>query len=36
MNKQGTRLRQHEIASEGKYPKRFIPKLVFLERVKGE
>jgi len=36
VNKQGTRLRQHEIASDGKHPKRFIPKLMFLERGRGE
>ena len=36
VNKQGTRLRRHEIASSGKHPKRLIPKLMFLDRSKGE
>ncbi len=36
VNKQGTRLRRHEIASSGKHPKRFIPKLMYLEKAKGE
>ena len=35
VNKQGTRLRRHEIASK-KQPKGFIPRLMFLDRAKGE
>lgn len=30
-NKQGTRLRRHEIASDGRHPNRFIPKLMFVD-----
>jgi hypothetical protein len=36
VNKQGTRLRRHELASSGKHPKRFIPHTMYLERGKGE
>jgi hypothetical protein len=36
VNKEGTRLRRHEIASSGKHPKRFIPGLMYVERGKGE
>ncbi len=36
VNKQGTRIRRHEIASDGKHPKRFFPKLMFLDKAKGE
>jgi hypothetical protein len=36
VNKQGTRLRRHEIASSGKHPKRLIPSPMYLERAKGE
>jgi hypothetical protein len=36
VNQQGTRLRRHEIASDGKYPKRYFPRLIYLERGKGE
>ena len=36
VNKQGTQLRRHELASSGKHPKRFFPKLMYLERAKGE
>jgi hypothetical protein len=36
VNKQGTRLRRHELASSGQYPKRYFPKLMYLERAKGE
>ena len=32
VNKQGTRLRRHEVASAGKHPKRFIPGLMYLEK----
>ncbi len=36
VNVQGTRLRRHEIASAGKHPKKFFPKLMYLERARGE
>lgn len=36
VNKQGIRLRRHELDSSGKYPKRFFPKTIYLERSKGE
>lgn len=36
VNKQGTRLRRHKVASSGKYPKRFIPDLMYIEKAKGE
>ncbi len=36
VNKQGVRLRRHELASSGKHPKRFFPKVIYLERAKGE
>jgi len=36
VNKQGTRIRRHEIESEGRHPKRFIPNEMFLERHKRE
>ncbi len=36
VNKQGTRLRRHELSSSGKYPKRFFPSLMYVERGKGE
>lgn len=32
VNKQGTRLRRHELMSIGKHPKRFFPKTIYLER----
>jgi hypothetical protein len=32
VNMQGTRIRRHEIASNGKHPKRYFPGLIFLER----
>ncbi len=32
VNKQGTRLRRHEVASAGKHPKRFFPGLMYLEK----
>jgi len=35
VNKQGVRIRRHEVASSGKQPKRFIPRLIYLERTKG-
>lgn len=36
VNKQGTRLRRHEVASSGKHPKKFIPKMMYVEKAKGE
>ena len=36
VNKQGTRLRRHEIESSGSHPKRFFPKQMHLEKSKGE
>ena len=36
VNIQGTHLRHHEIMSSGKHPKRFFPRVMFLERGKGE
>jgi hypothetical protein len=36
VNIQGSRIRRHEVASSGKYPKRAIPGLMYLERGKGE
>lgn len=36
VNKQGTRLRRHEVVSDGKHPKRFIPGQIFVERAKRE
>ena len=36
VNKQGTRLRRHEISSKGRHPKRFIPGLMYLDKAKGE
>ncbi len=32
VNIQGTRLRQHEITSAGKHPRRFVPTLMYLEK----
>ena len=36
VNKQGTRLRRHEILAEGRHPQGFIPRSMFVERHKGE
>ncbi len=36
VNKQGTRLRRHEIVSSGNHPKRLIPPLMYVEKAKGE
>lgn len=35
VNRQGTRIRRHEVTSSGKHPKRFIPALMYLESGKG-
>lgn len=32
VNKSGTRLRQHEIVSTGRHPKRYFAKLIFLDK----
>lgn len=36
VNKQGTRLRRHEVTSSGKHPKRFFPRLMYVDKAKGE
>jgi hypothetical protein len=36
VNKQGTRLRRHEVSSSGKHPKGLVPGLMYVEKGKGE
>jgi len=36
VNKQGTRLRRHELSSTGKHPKKLIPGLMYVEKGRGE
>lgn len=36
VNKQGTRLRRHELTSAGQHPKRYFPTTMYLEKAKGE
>ena len=36
VNKQGTRLRRHDVTSSGKHPKRFFPRLMYVDKAKGE
>lgn len=36
VNKSGTRLRRHEVESDGKHPKKFFPRTVFLEKSKDQ
>ena len=36
VNKQGARLRRHEVVSSGKHPKRFVPSLMYLEKARKE
>ena len=36
VNKQGTRLRRHELTSSGKHPKRFFPRFMYVDKSKGE
>lgn len=36
VNKQGTRIRRHELESSGRHPKRFFPTVVYLERSRGD
>lgn len=31
VNKQGTRIKRHEISSDGQHPKKYFPRLIFLE-----
>ena len=35
VNKQGVRLRRHEVASSGKFPKHLFPSLMYVEKGKG-
>lgn len=35
VNKQGVRIRRHEVESTGRVPKAFIPSLMYLEKTKG-
>ena len=34
VNRQGVRIRRHEVNSDGYQPKKFIPRLMFLEKAK--
>jgi len=36
VNKQGTRLRRHELESFGQHPKRFFPNAMYIEKAKDE
>lgn len=36
VNKQGTRLRRHEVASSGKHPKKYFPRLMYVDKSRGE
>jgi hypothetical protein len=36
VNKLGVRLRRHKVNSSGKYPKKFFPRVIYLEKAKGE
>jgi hypothetical protein len=36
VNKLGTRIKRHEIVSDGKHPKRYFPRVVYTEKAKGE
>lgn len=36
VNKQGVRLRRHKVNSTGNYPNRFFPRVIYLEKAKGE
>lgn len=35
VNKQGTRLRRHELTSSGQHPKRWFPRTVYIEKHRG-
>jgi len=36
VNKLGTRIRRHELVSDGAHPKRFVPRIIYTEKAKGE
>lgn len=36
VNVMGTRLRRHEVFSRGKHPKRLFPRLMYVDKAKGE
>jgi hypothetical protein len=36
VNKQGTRLRRHEVTSSGNHPKRFFARLMYVDKAKGD
>jgi hypothetical protein len=36
VNKQGTRIRRHELESSGRYPKKYFPRTMYLERAKRD
>ena len=36
VNKLGTRLRRHEVYSSGRHPKRYFPRLMYIEKGKGQ
>lgn len=36
VNKQGTRMRRHEIQSSGKHPKKCFPRTMYIEKSRGE
>jgi hypothetical protein len=36
VNKQGTRIRRHELASTGRHTKKLFPKLIYLEKTRGK
>jgi hypothetical protein len=36
VNKQGTRIRRHEVSAIGRHPRRFIPRLMYLEKGTAE
>lgn len=36
VNKQGTRIRRHELESTGRHPKKFFPNPIYLEKTRGQ
>ena len=36
VNKQGTRIRRHEIATKGRHPRSFVPRMMYVEKARGE
>jgi hypothetical protein len=36
VNKQGTRIKRHEISAEGRHPRGFVPRNMFVEKARGE